>query len=685
MADIGNEIDAIRAALVGEQVREDIAVALEKMNEQAESAEAWATGGEGGTAAADNNAKYYAEQAAASAATAAATATSGVEAKALATTLDSRVNAILSLVDYGYDDSDLPGTVAASVGISRNKSVITLNNTEATPGARIRLNGSLVRVAYSGAAANATVDGWTGITLHQNHIYKLQGIVLDGQATVSSGPKFGLSVYEQGTHGTVGRQEYSDAVFTRWFQYKTTPVNIVLLGVPTAIYTNYKIIVTLEDITESAAVQYKALNASFQSNLQAVNYGFYEAVGLEPTAGVSNASVIGIEQIGRVVRLNGTNSLTAYVRIRLCNGILRTSTDSVVDEWTGINVIPGHIYEVLSTLIDGTVTYPGTVTYTGVPVSIYRNGEHATIGKNVFYANGQLGRVFTSDVENVTPAIVLAPGTICDNATFTIEITDITPPSPEVFLQTAKTYKLFARDNSERDIAQSCVCVDGCLYVYHYLYDGTTFYGHGIRKIDFANGTDTQYDMNLGHGNGMAYYDGFLFVCDMEITGKIHKIRVSDMAQQTPIVFKINGVATYNSGIAYDAENDQFIIKTDTGFAFATTSFEYKSLVTRSQTVPGTGQSISCDGQYIYEIKSGPNYIYIFDHTGLYKGSIAIPNTDEAEGMYNDWTGGWYILTNVAELGWYVDTAQIFAEITMDNVIAMAKLYGAVGYNGIGQ
>lgn len=67
MADIGNEIDAIRAALVGEQVREDIAVALEAMNEEAASAqadaEAWATGGTGGTPSETNNAKAYAEAA----------------------------------------------------------------------------------------------------------------------------------------------------------------------------------------------------------------------------------------------------------------------------------------------------------------------------------------------------------------------------------------------------------------------------------------------------------------------------------------------------------------------------------------------------------------------------------------------------------------------------------------------
>ena len=68
MADIGNDIDAIRAAKVGEQVREEIADALEKMNEQAAAAQEWATGEDDPTAepGEENNAKYYADQAAAS-------------------------------------------------------------------------------------------------------------------------------------------------------------------------------------------------------------------------------------------------------------------------------------------------------------------------------------------------------------------------------------------------------------------------------------------------------------------------------------------------------------------------------------------------------------------------------------------------------------------------------------------
>ena len=68
MADISRELEKILQAKYGEEVRGSIHDALEKMNENAEAAEEWATGGSGGTPSATNNAAYYATQAAASAA-----------------------------------------------------------------------------------------------------------------------------------------------------------------------------------------------------------------------------------------------------------------------------------------------------------------------------------------------------------------------------------------------------------------------------------------------------------------------------------------------------------------------------------------------------------------------------------------------------------------------------------------
>ena len=84
MADIGNQIDAIRAAKVGEEVRDKIADALEAMNAQAAAAQEWATGEDDPTAepGPENNAEYWAGQAAAQAEAAASSAASGIAALA---------------------------------------------------------------------------------------------------------------------------------------------------------------------------------------------------------------------------------------------------------------------------------------------------------------------------------------------------------------------------------------------------------------------------------------------------------------------------------------------------------------------------------------------------------------------------------------------------------------------------
>lgn len=71
MASIDSELQAIREAVYGEEVRGSIIDALEAMNEQASKAQEWATGVEDPTdePSETNNAKYYAEQAASSAGT----------------------------------------------------------------------------------------------------------------------------------------------------------------------------------------------------------------------------------------------------------------------------------------------------------------------------------------------------------------------------------------------------------------------------------------------------------------------------------------------------------------------------------------------------------------------------------------------------------------------------------------
>lgn len=63
MADISTELAKFRSAVFGEEMRGSMISAIVKMNEEASHAEAWATGGSGGTPSASNNAQAYATQA----------------------------------------------------------------------------------------------------------------------------------------------------------------------------------------------------------------------------------------------------------------------------------------------------------------------------------------------------------------------------------------------------------------------------------------------------------------------------------------------------------------------------------------------------------------------------------------------------------------------------------------------
>lgn len=121
MADISTELQRIKSAVYGEEVRGSIVDALGAMNEIDGVAEAWATGGSGGTPSATNNSKYYQEQAAASAAAAADSAASftpdptlsiqgkPADAKATGDAIDEltgRVNGIEDIAGNDYSIAD---------------------------------------------------------------------------------------------------------------------------------------------------------------------------------------------------------------------------------------------------------------------------------------------------------------------------------------------------------------------------------------------------------------------------------------------------------------------------------------------------------------------------------------------------------------------------------------------------
>ena len=577
-----------------------------------------------------------------------------------------------NVVDYSFEnDADIPATNTSAytgIGVKRHLNIVELNTLTPTSGARIRVSGDVTRAGYSGTSANNIVKAWDGIQLTQWHLYRVIVIKLSGTVTVNTDVKFGMSVYEHGSASTIGTAESGDGYFIRKFMYNATPVNLTLLAVPNASYNNCKFLVVLEDITANL------INHTKISSDSTIDYGFMEGYGSLPNAGSGSADCVGFEQCGEFIRLNGTNTTNnLYIKIKLCNGPVRTSSDATVYNWTGVDLIRYHIYRIKSQFISGSQSRASD-TLTGLPISAYRHGSATNLG--VYKQNPEKDWIcdFVAMDENITLAAVVNPSESFNNAIFKVTLEDITDTVKNTFLGTAETVRLITEDNNVSIVGQSLVEVDGCFYIYS---SNPT----KIRKIDLINGTDDNYSMDLGHGNGMAYYNGYLYVCGMGSDGVIYKIDTSDMSLAESIVYKGNGTSpVVTSGIAYNYDTNKFILKVSGGFHIVSTSFVYESAITRKFMPNTTGQGISCDKDYIYVIESDPNAIHVYNYSGEYFGRVSIDNLDEAENVYNDGKGGWYLLTNLVSSGYYIDAIKFYRDFKLENIISLSKFYGKLDY-----
>jgi hypothetical protein len=144
-----------------------------------------------------------------------------------------------------------------------------------------------------------------------------------------------------------------------------------------------------------------------------------EAFDLEEVPGATNATCIGAESIGEIVRLNGTNNTSASVYIRLTGPGTRTASASTVRGWTGALTIPsGRVCRMTMRLLSGTVDG-------AVSVSVYKSGTSSTIG-NAMGSNSLYERTWVSDGEAVSVAVWIASGTTLTDAVYSITIEDIT-------------------------------------------------------------------------------------------------------------------------------------------------------------------------------------------------------------------------------------------------------------------
>ena len=383
----------------------------------------------------------------------------------------------------------------------------------------------------------------------------------------------------------------------------------------------------MEDVTSKFVKDTDALAESIRTVENYVDYKSYDALQSFATT-ESGATSVGIAQHKDIIKLDGTcNVTTSVLKIKISNGTQRNQTGANL--WQGIDFIVGHKYKVVSTLISGEYISPQEGIYNGIPISIYAQGTESTYGYDYWDEAGRYVRIFSPYQEKNCLAVVIPNGAIFSNAIFSVVLTDITDQDKNnPFLAETKTKRLFTIPDSEYYVAQSCVVKDGILYIY------SSLPTESIRKIDLINGTDNIYDLSLGHGNGMCYYNGYLYVCSMESSGNIYKVDINNMTVAETIVFKIDGTVTVTSGIAYDYERNQFILKISGGFAFCDTDFVYDHSVRRSWSLSGaTGQGISCDKDFIYVVESSPNCIHAYKYDGTYAGLINVNNSDEPENI----------------------------------------------------
>lgn len=143
------------------------------------------------------------------------------------------------------------------------------------------------------------------------------------------------------------------------------------------------------------------------------------AFNMEEVPGATNSTCIGAESIGEIVRLNGTNNASSSVYIRLTGSGTRTASAATVRGWTGALTIPsGRVCRLTMRLLSGTVD--GTVS-----VSVYKSGTSSTLG-NWQRHNGLFDRVWVSDGDPVSIAVLVSQGTTLTSAVYSIIIEDIT-------------------------------------------------------------------------------------------------------------------------------------------------------------------------------------------------------------------------------------------------------------------
>lgn len=389
-----------------------------------------------------------------------------------------------------------------------------------------------------------------------------------------------------------------------------------------------------------------------------INYGFekdnYEYI-------YSSTARLQISKSATQLNVNGFNNSGYGVRTRV-NNLIATNNGSDVAGWSsGLKLKPGHTYCAENKLISGSVSFSGSGTKP--TMSVYATGTSSSAGSYIYTKTGSK-RFFTAEYgKEYNLVFYVNSGTTFNNAVYDVILRDIT----EQLADETKAFRV--HNHASYAIAQGGVVYNGYAYVYHS--NSPT----GITKVNLKTGEETEYAFDFSHGNDMTVYDGKLYICSMNDDGTIHIVDLATMTETGHVDFQIDGVAAPNSGIAYDAVNNRFILKleSENSFAFANTSLVYQSSVDIGLIDSATSQGIETDGYYIYWAKYSPNELEIFDYDGAFVDSVKIADNNEPEAICKDSNGAWWMITNVVSSGWYLDAVQITKNLSVKSIGSLIK------------
>ena len=356
--------------------------------------------------------------------------------------------------------------------------------------------------------------------------------------------------------------------------------------------------------------------------------------------------------------INGKDSVAWFVKL---NGNLeyKTSSATVDSDWAdkGMSFITGHKYHISFNIISG-------LTDKDVRIDVYKAGTHSDVSFGV-----DDGREFTaqSGFTYIICAVLLNNANLT-NAVYDLIVTD----EYDSFLHQIKLSQVYK--SRRRFAPQAGVVSNGAIYVYSASLTG-------LYKMDIATHTETFYEMDLGHGNGMTIYNNKLYVPRMDNeTGRISIINMETCEIESYLDFSIEGHTKYITAITYDALHDQFILAMDNeGYAFTDTSFNLIKFVPITEMGDGVGQGMTCDGISIYRVRYSPSTLDVYDYDGNLLQSMKINSGDEPQNLYYDWSGGWWFVFNDLDEGLLLFMTQLRKNLDIDNIFALSKCAALIG------